>query len=70
MMPVVSSNELGAWIILVIVFIDFSCLDIELFSVGEVNAFDPLESLSDTILHVELSNVDQNLEALGDERCV
>lgn len=41
-----------------------------MFSIGEVNAFDPLESLSDTILHVELTNVDQNLEALGDERRV
>ena len=38
--------------------------------ISEVNAFDPLESLSDTILHVELTDVDQNLEALGDERCV
>ena len=67
MVPVVSSNELGARVILVIVFVDLSCLDIELFSVSEVNAFDPLESLSDTILHVELTNVDQNLEALRDE---
>ena len=41
-----------------------------MFSVSEVNAFDPLESLSDTILHVELTDVDQNLEALRDERCV